>query len=367
MRRNKQVRTHVDIRVVSVGGGGGSAVNFMIQAGLRGAKFITIHSDARAQANSYAQTRIQIGSRTTRGLGAAGNYQQGERAAYESMREIRDALLGADLLFLTAGLGGGTGSGAVPVVAEIAQELGILTVALVTTPFSFEGEKPRRIAREAISRLHHCVDSLIVLENDQLMRQAPQVGMEAALQQTDRVLQQGMQVIIDLIHNNGLINIDFADMRKILSHQGTSLMAFGQGQGNDRAQQAAENLLQSPLLSRSLSSARGLLVNITASADISAWEIDKAVRMLQNLIAPQASFAFGTLVDPRLQDEMRLTLIATGMPLEGDMVVTPRPSPLSETRPQPLPPPSKPAPAARPKRNRFSMRNYPMPAFLQNR
>jgi cell division protein FtsZ len=372
VRKETQIYTQTQIQVVGVGGAGSAVVNHMIQHGLRGVKFLAICTDRQTFSSSWAHTRLQIGRRSTFGLGARGDWQTGERAAYESMREIRDALAGSDFIILTAGMGGGTGSGAAPIVAEIAQELGILTVAMITEPFGFEGNRIRQRAQIGMQRLRNAVDALIVVKNDHLLAaDAPPPGTAAALPGTaealrmaDQVLRQSAQVLTELVHNTGLINIDFADLRSVLTYGGATLLVFGHGRGPQRVQDAVADLRHSPLLDRPLDGAQGLLLNITAGPDVQLREVDETVRALQDLLQSATTFVIGTQVNPQLTDEIEITLLATGLPYRepAENIHSGQPAKAVASRPAAKTALPRPTAYAAP-----SGQQYRLPAFLQNR
>jgi cell division protein FtsZ len=301
------------IKVVGVGGAGGAAVNRMKDAGIKGVQFIAINTDAQALHNSDADVKIHIGKETTRGLGAGADPVKGETAARESVDEIKKVLDGADMVFVTIGAGGGTGSGAGPVVAEIAQDLGILTVGVATRPFSFEGEKRRTNPEIAIDNLSHNVDTLITIPNDRLLQT---IDRRTPLLETfkiaDDVLRQGVQGISELITEHGLINLDFADVRAIMSSAGSALMGIGRASGDDRATKAAQQAIESPLIEVSIDGARGVLFNVTGGYDISMSEIQEAAELITSAVSPEANIIFGATLRPEMDDELIITVVATG-------------------------------------------------------
>ncbi|HLH24661.1 MAG TPA: cell division protein FtsZ [Chloroflexota bacterium] len=310
-----QARGFTEVRIVGVGGGGGNAVNRMIEADVRGVEFIAVNTDAQALAQSHALRRICIGSGTTRGLGAGGDPFQGERAAQASEGELREAVAGADMVFITAGMGGGTGTGAAPVVAGLAREEGALTVAVVTLPFAFEGSRRRRSAEGGLQALREHVDALIVIPNDRLMRLSDgHLPMVEAFRLADDVLRQGVQGIADLVTYTGLINLDFADVKSVMTDAGTALMAVGEARGDSRALQAAHAAINSPLLDASIAGARGVLINITGGPDLTLTEVSEAANAIYEVVDPGANILVGAVVHPRPQPEVKLTLIATGLP-----------------------------------------------------
>jgi cell division protein FtsZ len=310
-----QARGFTEIKIVGVGGGGGNAVNRMIEADVRGVEFIAVNTDSQALSQSLALHRLCIGARTTRGLGAGGDPQQGERAARASEAELRELLADTDMVFITAGLGGGTGTGAAPVIAGIAREQGALTVAVVTLPFSFEGVQRRRVAEAGLRALRERVDAIIVIPNDRLLRLSDgHLPMVEAFRLADDVLRQGVQGIADLITYTGLINLDFADVKSVMANAGTALMAVGEARGEARALQAAHAAINSPLLDASTAGARGVLINITGGPDLTLTEVSEAANAIYEVVDPSANILIGAVVHPRPQPEVRLTLIATGLP-----------------------------------------------------
>lgn len=307
------IQTFATIRVVGVGGAGGAAVNRMADSGLQGVQFIAVNTDAQALHNSKASVKIHIGKDTTRGLGAGADPAVGQKAADETRDDIKKALQGTDLLFIALGAGGGTGSGAGPVVAEVARELGILTVGVVTKPFSFEGEKRRQNAEWAIAKLGQHVDTLITIPNDRLLQT---IDRRTPLLETfkiaDDVLRQGVQGISELITEHGLINLDFADVKTIMQNAGSALMGIGRASGENRAVMAAQQAIESPLLEVSIDGARGVLFNITGGYDMSMHEINEAAEVITNAVAPDANIIFGATLKPEMEDELIITVIATG-------------------------------------------------------
>lgn len=307
------IQAFASIKVVGVGGAGGSAVNRMKDAGLTGVQFIAINTDAQALHNSKADVKVHIGRDTTRGLGAGADPTIGESAANESRDEIRDVLQGADLVFVTIGAGGGTGSGAGHVVAEVARELGILVIGVATKPFSFEGEKRRQNADWAIAQLGRQVDTLITIPNDRLLQT---IDRRTPLLETfkiaDDVLRQGVQGISELITEHGLINLDFADVKAIVSNAGSALMGIGRASGDDRAAQAAQQAIESPLIEVSIDGARGVLFNVTGGYDMSMSEIQEAAEIITSAVSPDANIIFGATLKPDMEDELVITVIATG-------------------------------------------------------
>jgi cell division protein FtsZ len=301
------------IKVVGVGGGGSNAVNRMIAEGLRGVDFVAVNTDAQALLMSDAPQRIRIGDKLTRGLGAGGNPETGGKAAEESTEELQEIIRGSDMVFVTCGMGGGTGTGAAPVIAELARHTGALTVGVVTKPFSFEGSQRQNAAVEGIEKLKENVDTLIVIPNDRLLEIVDKkASMTEAFRTADDVLRQGIQGISELITVPGLINLDFADVRSIMSGGGTSLMSVGAASGENRALDAAESAVSSSLLDVTIDGAQGLLFNITGSSDLSLFEVNEAAEIIKQKAHPEANIIFGAVIDENLTDELRITLIATG-------------------------------------------------------
>lgn len=301
------------IKVIGVGGGGNNAVNRMIAAGLNGVEFISVNTDAQALMHSQAPYRIQIGEKLTKGLGAGANPEIGESAAQESREEIVKALRGADMVFVTAGMGGGTGTGAAPIVAECAKEVGALTVGVVTKPFSFEGRRRQGQAELGTVKLKEKVDTLITIPNDRLLQVADKrTSMIDAFRIADDVLRQGVQGISDLIAVPGLINLDFADVKTIMTDTGSALMGIGYGSGDNRAVTAAEAAIKSPLLETSIEGAKGVLLNITGGPSLGLLEVNEAAAIISDAVDPEANIIFGAVIDEAFQDEVRVTVIATG-------------------------------------------------------
>ena len=301
------------IKVVGVGGGGSNAVTRMIETKLAGVEYLAVNTDIQALNNSNAEQKVQIGSHVTRGLGAGSDPVQGRRAADESREIISDALQNAEMVFVTACLGGGTGTGAAPVIAEVARELGALTIGVVTRPFIFEGSKRRQIAEEGIRDLQEKVDTLIVIPNDRLLQICGEdASVEEGFETADNILQQAIQGISELITQPGLVNLDFADVRKIMSNAGPALMAIGAGRGENRAVEAARNAIANPLLEVDITGSTGVLFNITGPTNFTLRELDTAARVVAEVVDPDAEIIFGAAIDEDLSDEVRLTIIATG-------------------------------------------------------
>jgi cell division protein FtsZ len=338
------------IKVIGVGGGGGNAVNRMIDEGLGGVEFIAINTDNQSLALSKARTRVRIGDKLTRGLGAGGNPEIGRKAAEESADELYEVLRGADMVFITGGMGGGTGTGAAPVVAQVAKELGALTIGVVTRPFTFEGSRRLSSAELGIEDLKSKVDTLIVIPNDRLLQIVDKrASLNDAFRMADDVLRQGIQGISELITVPGLINLDFADVRTIMSEGGAALMAVGTASGEDRARKAAEAAISSSLLDVTIDGARGILFNVTGGPDMSLFEVNEAAAIIKETSHADVNLIFGAVIDENMRDQIRITVIATGF--ERQSGVNPRmmqkpamadrrattPQPLRQSVPQPIP------------------------------
>jgi cell division protein FtsZ len=318
MQPNMNQDSVARIKVVGVGGGGSNAVNRMIEEGLGGVEFISINTDAQALLLSNAPRRIRIGDKLTRGLGAGGNPDKGQKAAEESQEELYESLRGSDMVFITAGMGGGTGTGAAPVVAQVAKELGALTIGVVTRPFTFEGAKRTTAAESGISKLKEFVDTLIVIPNDRLLQIVDKrASLNDALRTADDVLRQGIQGISELITVPGLINLDFADVRAIMAEGGAALMAIGRASGEDRARLSAEAAISSNLLDITIDGARGILFNVTGGAGMTLFEVNQAAAIIRETAHPDVNLIFGAVIDPNMGDEMRITVIATGFERQG--------------------------------------------------
>lgn len=301
------------IKVIGVGGGGCNAVNRMIASEMLGVEFWSVNTDAQVLENSTSHNRLQVGQKLTRGLGAGGNPAIGQKAAEESRDEIATALEGADLVFITAGMGGGTGTGGAPVVAEVAKEVGALTVGVMTRPFTFEGRRRTTQAEEGIEALQSRVDTLIVIPNDKLLAViSEQTPVQEAFRVADDVLRQGVQGISDIITIPGLVNVDFADVRAVMADAGSALMGIGVGSGKSRAREAAIAAISSPLLESSIDGAKGVVFNITGGSDLTLHEVNAAAEIIYEAVDPNANIIFGAVIDDRLQGEVRITVIATG-------------------------------------------------------
>lgn len=365
------------IKVIGVGGGGSNAVNRMIASDIEGIEFWTMNTDAQALSHSDADRRIQLGQKLTRGLGAGGNPAIGQKAAEESREEIAHALEGADLVFITAGMGGGTGTGAARIVAEVAKEMGALTVGVVTRPFTFEGRRRTNQAEEGISGLQSQVDTLIIIPNDKLLQAInEQTPVQEAFRIADDVLRSGVQGISDIITIPGLINVDFADVRTVMADAGSALMGIGEGSGKSRAREAAIQAITSPLLESSIEGARGVVLNITGGSDMTLIEVNTAAETIYEVVDPNANIIFGAVIDPQMQGEMRITVIATGFtgeisePNNRSRIATP----VARNTAIPSEPPARKQPgipvsndSSFPKPQPPQNAGADLPAFLQNR
>jgi len=313
-----QVESFAVIKVVGVGGGGCNAIDRMIDEGLSGVDFIAINTDAQALMLSKAPTRVRIGDKLTRGLGSGGNPETGKRAAEESAEDLYEVLRGADMVFITGGMGGGTGTGACPSVAQISKEVGALTIGVVTRPFSFEGARRIQTAEAGIDKLKEQADTLIVIPNDRLLQIVDKrANLQDAFRMADDVLRQGVQGISELITVPGLINLDFADVRTIMSEGGAALMAVGNAKGDDRAREAAERAISSQLLDITIDGARGILFNVTGGPDLTLFEVNQAAAIIKETAHPDVNLIFGAVIDPHMVDEVRITVIATGFERTG--------------------------------------------------
>ncbi|MCI6248364.1 cell division protein FtsZ [bacterium] len=310
---DEEMQNVTNIKVIGVGGGGGNAVNRMVEAGLNGVEFVAMNTDQQALVNSKATQKVQLGAKLTKGRGAGADPEVGQRAAEESKDEIANALKGAQMVFITAGMGGGTGTGAAPVVAETAHDLGILTVGIVTKPFAFEGKRKMSIAEQGIANLMMHVDSLIVIPNERLkLISQEKITLMNAFEAADNVLRQGVESISSLINVPAFINLDFADVRSIMKDAGFAHMGVGVAKGAGKAENAAKAAISSPLLETSIAGARGVIINITSSPDIGLDDVETAASMITQSAHPDANIIWGTAFDERLQDEMSITVVATG-------------------------------------------------------
>jgi len=346
--RESQARGFTEVKIVGVGGGGSNAVNRMVDAGVQGVEFIAVNTDNQALQMSAAMRKVPIGGRAAKGLGAGGDPEQGERAAEISRDALTDILEGADMVFLTAGLGGGTGTGAAPVIADMARRARALTVAVVTLPFRFEGYQRRRAAEEGLARLRDHVDALIVIPNDRLLELGDRnMSMLEAFAMADDVLRHGVQGISDLVTMTGLINLDFADVKAVMQNAGTALMAVGEGRGDGRAITAARAAISSPLLDVSIEGARGVLLNVSGGPDLTLAEVTEAAETIQASVDPDANIFFGAVIHPRQQDDVRVTVIATGLRDASRAPV--QPTPRRAVAPPEAPPPEPPPPTRQPR------------------
>ena len=328
-----------NIKVIGVGGGGNNAVNRMVDSDLKGVQFLSANTESQVLELSKADVTIQIGEKVTKGLGAGANPQIGEEAAQESREEIIKALEGADMVFVTAGMGGGTGTGAAPIVAECAKEIGALTVGVVTKPFAFEGKRRRAAAEKGIEFLTQKVDTIIVIPNDKLLQVVDKkCSVSDAFSKADEVLRQGIKGISDLIQIPGLINLDFADVKTIMTNQGEALMGIGEGTGENRAADAAKMAINSPLLETSIDGAKGILLNISGSSELGIFEVNEAAQIISDAADPDANIIFGSVIDESLGDKVQITVVATGfnsntksVPEFGKTTTTSRPASTTTT------------------------------------
>ena len=323
------------IKVVGIGGGGVNAVNRMIEAGLKGVEFVAINTDAQALLMSDADVKLDIGRELTRGLGAGADPAVGRQAAEDHIEELRDVLKGSDMVFVTAGEGGGTGTGGAPVVARVAKEVGALTIGVVTKPFNFEGKRRISQAETGVEALRNEVDTLIVIPNDRLLSIADRnISVIEAFRQADHVLLQGVSGITDLITTPGLINLDFADVRSVMSGAGTALMGIGAARGENRAAIAAQNAIASPLLEADIQGAKGVLLSIAGGSDLGLFEINEAARLVQNVASSEANIIFGAVIDDTLGDEVKVTVIAAGFAEKDLMNKRPAPAVIDRSEPE---------------------------------
>ena len=373
IQRMPETEGNALIRVIGVGGGGNNAVNRMIAENISGVDFIAINTDQQALMASQARQRVSIGERTTRGLGSGGKPEIGTKAAEESVEELHELLQGSDMVFVTACMGGGTGTGASPLVAKIAREEGALTIGVVTKPFSFEGSQRMRAAETGIEQLKEHVDTLIVIPNDRLLDAADRrLSLMDSFKLADDVLRQGIQGISELITVPGLINLDFADVQTIMSMGGAALMAVGHGSGEDRAQIAAEEALASKLLDVTIAGARGILFNVTGGNDMSLYEINHAAAIIRETAHPDVNMIFGAVIDESMEDEVRITVIATGFEHGAPMMRQmsrpesrlPQREPVRQTTSRPATPPVREERVERPS---FQVNDLDVPAFLRKK
>lgn len=317
-KRNLQSEAFARIKVIGVGGGGQNAVNRMMEEGIQGVEFIAANTDAQALTLSRAPVRVRLGDKITRGLGAGGDPEIGRKAAEESSDELYNVLKGADMVFVTAGMGGGTGTGAAPVVAQVAKECGALTIGVVTRPFTFEGNKRAQSAEAGVGKMKEHAHTLISIPNDRLLQLADKKSsLQDAFRMADEVLHQGIQGISELITIPGLINLDFADVKAIMSEGGAALMAVGRGSGDERAKTAAEQAISSQLLDITIDGARGVLFNVTGGSNMTLFEVNQAAAIIRETAHPDVNMIFGAVIDPEMGDEIRVTVIATGFERSG--------------------------------------------------
>lgn len=310
---NNKVGQFVEIKVIGVGGGGGNAVNRMIESKLQGVEYISANTDAQVLAFSNAEQKIQIGSSITKGLGSGSNPEIGRQAAEEDKDKILNALEGAEMVFITAGMGGGTGTGGAPIIAKLSKNLGALTVGVVTKPFSFEGHVRMKQAEEGIKLLKECVDTLIVIPNDRLLQVVDKnTSILEAFKIADEVLLQGIQGITDIVIEPGLINVDFADVKVIIANAGTAIMGTGRASGENRAIKAAERAINSPILETNIQGAKGILFNISGSSNLTLYEVNEAAEIISKAANPEANIIFGAVINKELNDEVKITVIAAG-------------------------------------------------------
>ncbi|MFC1879738.1 cell division protein FtsZ [Chloroflexota bacterium] len=332
-KSSNQIESYARIKVVGVGGGGCNAVDRMIQEGMHGVEFVAVNTDAQALMLSAATTRVRVGDKLTRGLGSGGDPETGRKATEETAEELYSVLKGSDMVFITAGMGGGTGTGGASVVAQIAKEVGALTIGVVTRPFTFEGSRRIQSAESGISRLKEQADTLIVIPNDRLLQIVDKrANLQTAFRVADDVLRQGVQGISELITIPGLINLDFADVRTIMSEGGAALMAVGNAKGEDAARMAAEQSISSQLLDITIDGARGILFNVTGGPDLTLFDVNQAAAIIKETAHPDVNLIFGAVIDPEMKDAVRVTVIATGFERTGipRRIVEPKPVSISE-------------------------------------
>ncbi len=367
-----QFESFAKIKVVGVGGGGCNAVDRMIQEGLQGVDFVAVNTDAQALMLTKASTRVRVGEKLTRGLGSGGDPETGRKAGEESAEDIYEVLKGSDMVFITAGMGGGTGTGGAPIVAQIAKEVGALTIGVVTRPFTFEGSRRIQSAEAGISKLKEQADTLIVIPNDRLLQIVDKrATMQQAFRIADDVLRQGVQGISELITVPGLINLDFADVRTIMSEGGAALMAVGIGQGDDGARIAAEAAISSQLLDITIDGARGILFNVTGGPNLTLFEVNQAAAIIKETAHPDVNLIFGAVIDPSMNEEVRITVIATGFERTGvprrlveQPAQEPREQVVSSTAQQPV---AVGAPVSDFQPRAFNTEDLDIPTFLRNR
>ena len=360
---NYMPEPHAVIKVIGAGGGGSNAIDRMVEDGVQGVDFITVNTDAQALMHSRADIRIRIGDKLTKGLGSGGNPVIGQKAAEETTEEIYEALKGADMAFITAGMGGGTGTGASPIIANIAQDLGMLTVGVVTRPFTFEGRHRQKTAEQGIEQLKPMVDTLITIPNDRLLQTASKnTSMLQAFRMADDVLRQGIQGISDLITQRGLINVDFADVKTIMAQQGSALMAIGNGSGDNRMVDAVNQAIASPLLEVSIDGAKGVLFNVTGGEDLGILEVNEAAEIVARAVDPEAQIIWGAVFDPNMPPGMvKVTLIATGFDTNKVNQQQQNRSRIFPAAVAPTPPQAQPQPVQRPAQQQPAQRPAPQP------
>src|SRR5690242_10295374 len=353
------------IKVIGVGGGGGNAINRMIEAGIEGVQFLVANTDLQALKSSRASVKIQIGEKLTRGLGAGGDPEVGRQSALEDTEKIIEALEGSDMVFITTGLGGGTGTGAAPILASLATELGALTVAVVTKPFRFEGRRRQRQAEQGLNELRECVDTVITIPNERLLNAVPKgTRFQESFRLVDDVLLQAVQGISDIITVPGLINVDFADVKTIMEGMGIALMGTGSATGDNRALEATQRAISSPLLEEaSIEGAKGLLVNVSGGADLTLFEVNEAMSIIHDSADPDANIIFGAVLDERLADEMKITVIATGF---DRAAAAAEPAPRTYTAPAPTGPQSTGGPGGSPT-GPLRRDDLDVPAFIRKK
>jgi len=372
-----QIESFARIKVVGVGGGGCNAVNRMIDEGLQGVDFVAVNTDAQALMQSKATTRVRIGEKLTRGLGSGGDPETGRKAAEESAEQMYEVLRGSDMVFITSGMGGGTGTGAAPIMAQIAKEVGALTIGVVTRPFTFEGSRRIQSAEAGIAKLKDQSDTLIVIPNDRLLQIVDKrANLNQAFRMADDVLRQGVQGISELITVPGLINLDFADVRTIMSEGGAALMAVGSAKGEEAASKAAEQAISSQLLDITIDGAHGILFNVTGGSDLTLYDVNQAAAIIKETAHPDVNLIFGAVIDPNMKDEVRITVIATGFERTGMPHRMTEPKAHEHTsearyvaeRTNSVPvtaPPQKPNPDFQPRA--FNTEDLDIPTFLRNR
>ncbi len=366
-----QIESLARIKVVGVGGGGTNAVDRMIDEGLQGVEFVAVNTDAQALLLSKASTRVRVGEKLTRGLGSGGDPEIGRKSTEESAEDLYNVLKGSDMVFITAGMGGGTGTGGAPIVAQIAKECGALTIGVVTRPFTFEGSRRIQSAEAGIARLKEQADTLIVIPNDRLLQIVDKrANLQSAFRMADDVLRQGVQGISELITVPGLINLDFADVRTIMSEGGAALMAVGTAKGEDAARVAAEAAISNQLLDITIDGARGILFNVTGGSDLTLYDVNQAAAIIKEGAHPDVNLIFGAVIDPNMREEVRITVIATGFERAGNRpsVVEPRPAVKTINQEPPVSSMKQDSAAVKEFAVRaFNTEDLDIPAFLRNR